>query len=253
MSSSKIALHWASPVLFIPLLLLQGTTFANFLHHFYDTVYLNSAGKKIRQAPGGTTMVTFIIKTIATNDSLYGTHPEEIANVQRGSCHPISAIEAARVEYLIMQKEYDSALQTGNLVKLRPLGERKMDGKVMLEDDGEGKDRPANNIEYATIVYKNGTRTQTASEPADPSKGGIHVAPPDLDSAITYTHSHPSGTRPAGIRTWSFYPQAPSKDDINLIVPGTTRVVFGRGSDLVYIYDGCGVIAALKTKDYLRL
>jgi len=70
---------------------------------------------------------------------------------------------------------------------------------------------------------------------------------------VTDTHSHPSGSKQVGNFTWSYYPQGPSKDDISETPKGAApRVVFGRGTDKVYIYDNTGVIAVLPTKKYVN-
>jgi hypothetical protein len=251
-----IALHWATSVLF--LLLLQETTHANVLsRNFNDTVYLDRNGKEIKSAPGPGTTVTFLVKTILTTDMLFGTDSSEINNDQRGKSHPISEQEADRVEDLIKKGDYNKAIKTGNLVKLRPLAERQTDGKIMLQDSGGGKDTAANNREYATVLYKNGTRKIFKSPVGAPSKEPIHVDVPNLNNTITYTHSHPSGyvnvKMPDNKTKMSFYQQPPSKDDIALVPAGVNRIVFGRGSKLVYIYDGCGVIAVLATEDYMSL
>lgn len=250
----KIALHWALSVLSIPLLLPQGTTYANsFFHPFYDTVYLNRSGKEITPGPHTKIHKTFIVRTTLTTEDLYGIIPEEKNHRQRGNVNSISEAKADTIENLIKKGKFEEARQAGNLVELRPLAERQADGIFILRDNGEGGEATKNNREYATIIYKGGRRQVKLGKVADPCKGGIGVDIPVSENIIMYSHSHPSGKKQVQGTPCYFYPQAPSKADIKKAPVKQTRVVFGRDSDLVYIYNRSGVIAALPTNVYITL
>jgi len=247
----KIALRGASPLLLLYLLQIQGMVFGNSLY-FYDTVYLSRNGKEIKRVPGSAAEVTYIVRTTYTTDDLYGTDSSEINHWQRGLSHPISKAEAKRTETLIREGKYKEAWQTGNLVELRPLDERQADGRLMKLDNGNGKDREGNNREYASIIFEDGTRKDLVGGVTDPNGGDPEILIRETKKIIRYSHSHPSGTHEADHILHSFYPQAPSKGDIEAC-KGEMAVIFGRDTDKVYIYDSTGVIATLPTKVYIRL
>jgi len=222
----KIALHGAPPLLLLYLLLLQEAVFANSLY-FYDTVYLNRTGKEIKRVPAPATDVTYIVRTTYTTDDLYGADSSEINHWQRGLSHPISRVEAKRTETLIKEGKYNEAWHTGNLVELRPLDERRADGKLMQLDNGNGKDREGNNREYASIIFADGTRKDTMGGVTDPNGGDPEILIHERKKIIRYSHSHPSGTHEADHILHSFYPQAPSKGDIEAC-KGEMAVILAR-------------------------
>ncbi|HTI07207.1 MAG TPA: hypothetical protein VL832_01590 [Puia sp.] len=247
----KIALHGASPLLLLYLLVLQETVFASSFC-FYDTVYLNRNGKEIKRIPAPATNVTRIVRTTYTTDDLYGSDSSQINHWQRGVSHPISKAEAKRTERLIKEGKYKEAWQTGNLIELRPLDERRADGRLMQLDNGNGKDREGNNREYASLIFADGTRKDIVGGITDPNGGDPEILIQERKKVIRYSHSHPSGTHETDHILHSFYPQAPSKGDIEAC-KGEIAVIFGRDTDKVYIYDSTGVIATLPTKAYIRL
>lgn len=247
----KIALSRASPVLLLFLLLWQEPVFASTLL-LYDTVYLNRNGKEISRVPSAQTNKTYIVRTTCTTDCLYGDDSAKINHWQRGWVHSISKAEATKTETLIKKGKYEEARQTGNLVELRPLEERQADGRLMRLDNGKGKDRKANNREYESIIFADGTRKDTMGAVTNPNGEDPEIIIHERKKIVTYSHSHPSGyLEEAGI-LHSFYPQAPSKGDLEAARKGEIRVVFGRDTDKVYIYDSTGVIALLPTKVYTR-
>jgi hypothetical protein len=245
-----IALHWATFLLFP--LLLQGTAFADSFLNLYDTVYLDTIGQKIKKVPGPKPTVTYIVRTTQITDSLYKVSDGEDSNKIRGWSHPILSREAIKTVNLIIAGKFKEALATKNLVELIPLTERKADYRSMRRDNGSGGIRPKNNQEYAVAVYKDSTRLKMAGKAYDPQFVGADVTPPCLDSVIICTHSHPSGSKNVNNHIWKFS-QPPSSIDINIARSGQTCIVFGRGSNFVYIYDSTGVIAVLPTKSYCSL
>ncbi|HWK04693.1 MAG TPA: hypothetical protein VNS58_13730 [Puia sp.] len=254
MSRSKDALPRALLVTFIPLLLQQGALLANSLsrHCFYDTVYLDRNGTLLRRVPDPGITVTFIVRTTKKTEDLYGISPLDIENVERGISHPITLEEAEKTEDLIKAGKFEEAFQTGNLVELRPLAERQADGKLMLQDNGRQGDRPQNNREYATVIYNDGNRIEMLGVVSNPHDGGEDIKIPCWETVRRYSHSHASGIWQVGDSIWHFSPQAPSRTDILAASGGQTSIVFGRDSNLVYIYNSSGVIAVLPTKVYLK-
>lgn len=248
----KNALPRASSVLLLFLLPWQGSIFANPLF-FYDTVYLNRNGKEIKRISNHQTDITYIVRTTSTTDDLYGADSARMQHWQRGWVHYISREDAKRTEALIKKGKYEEARQTGNLVELRPLKERKADGMLMQLDNGNGKDREANNREYASIIFADGARKDTMGNVTNPDGGDPEILISEKKKIIMYSHSHPSGYKEEDNILHSFYPQAPSKGDIEAARKGEVRVVFGRDTNKVYIYDSTGVIAAMPTKVYIHL
>jgi hypothetical protein len=71
-------------------------------------------------------------------------------------------------------------------------------------------------------------------------------------NTVIETHSHPSGTKEVDGHTYSFHPVAPSKQDIQKVIPSQIDVVIGMASGLTYLYNETGVIAVLPTRRYCR-
>lgn len=243
----KIALPWASPVLLLSLLLPQEMMFAN-SGSFDDTIYLNRRGEEIKRVPAPNSNTTFIIRTTQTTEDLY---PK--INSERGISNPISSSEADKAEMLIKTGRFAEALRTGNLIELSPLAERRADAALMLYDNGRGGERPGNNREYASVMYRDGNRIEILGEVANPRDGGADIRVPCPETAKRYSHSHASGIKTVGDSTYHFYPQAPSMTDIHAASPGQLNIVFGRDTNLVYIYDSSGVLAVMPTKVYMHL
>lgn len=210
--------------------------------------YLDRNGEKIGVHPYPGPNKTFIVRTTCSTDELYDTAANKVHHKMRGRSNPITPEEAQKTEQLILAKEYEKAMKTGNLVQLRPLAERKKDVAFFYQDDGSGKDSINDGREYVTIVHRNGWREEKRGEVSDPSKTGAACYVPE--GAAMYSHSHPSRVVTKGNIEYSFYPQAPSSDDIHTLKAGEIRVVFGRATDKVYLYNSTGVIAVLPTKNY---
>jgi hypothetical protein len=247
----KIALHWASPALFIPFFLHGAANTGILPYSLYDTVYLDRNGQKINSVPSADT-VTYLVKTTQSTDELYGPITPKVHQTKRGNSHPILSTEADATENLIKIGMFKEARESGNLVLLRPLIERKADGELMLWDRGSGGKKKRNNREYATAIYKDKCKVQFLGKVSKPYSDNTDIFIPCWDSVIVCTHSHPSGEGVLNDTTWN-YGQGPSNDDIEAVHPGQICIVFGRKSDTVYIYDSRGVIAALPTKSYMSL
>ena len=254
MARCQTALCRALLVLLVPLLLWQEGVLANFLSLPYisDTVYLDRTGKLLRKVSNTGAAVTFIVRTTKKTDDLYGNRQQDQENAERGMAHPISPEEAEKTENLIKAGKFEEAFQTGNLVQLSPLAERQKDGQLMLKDNGRGGEKSRNNREYAIIIYQNDNRIEMMGTISNPHDGGADINIPRWQKIRRYSHSHASGLLQIGDSTWQFSPQAPSRTDILAAADGQTSIVFGRDSDLVYIYDSSGVIAVLPTKAYLK-
>ena len=251
MLREKKAFRKASPILLVLLPLLISSTPGQPILRTQQAViiYLDRNGNPIGQT--GTTEVsrTYIVRTTFNTEELYGNEEYEIYHPLRGRSSPISIKDAEKTEHLIKIQKFDEAMETGNLILLRPLWERRADAKFMKQDDGSGVDPVKDGREYASVIFQNGQRLQVLGKASDPCEGGADTYVPK-DSVIAYTHSHPSRKNETSIKTCRFYPQAPSIDDLKIVPSGQTRVVFGRGTDKVYIYDTSGVLAVLSTENY---
>jgi len=210
--------------------------------------YLDRNGELIGQHSYPGPEKTFIVRTTCSTDELYDTASNKVHHKMRGRSNPITPEQAQKTEDLIRSKDYAGAMKTGNLVQLRPLFERKKDIAFFSQDDGRGEDPVNDSREYVTVVHRNGSREEKKGDVFDPSKSGAECYVPG--SSIMYSHSHPSRIVLQGDVEYSFYPQAPSMDDINTLAAGQIRVLFGRGTNKVYIYNSTGVIAVLPTKNY---
>jgi|GEM_PF-3686418 len=213
-------------------------------------IYLDRNGNPIGQSTTSEDSKTYIVRTTSNTEELYGTEAYEIHHPLRGRSSPILIKDADKTEQLIKIKKFEEAFETGNLILLRPLWERKADTKFMIQDDGSGIDAVKNSRENASVVFQNGQRLQILGNACDPCVGGAETRVPGGDSVSTYTHSHPSRRNKNGNETCMFYPQAPSSEDLKIVPYRQTRVVFGRATDKVYIYDSSGVLAVLSTENY---
>jgi len=254
MSRFQTALSRALLVLLVPLLLRQEVAQANSLPAppTSDTIYLDRFGKLLRRNSDTGATVTFIVRTTKKTEDLYGDRQQDKENAERGMSHPISREEAEKTENLIKAGKFEEALKTGNLVELRPLSERQRDGRLMLKDNGRGGEKSHNNREYAIVIYQDDNRVEMIGTVSNPHDGGADINVPKWQKVRRYSHSHASGIVQIGDSTWQFSPQAPSLTDITAAAEGQSCIVFGRDSNLVYIYDSSGVIAVMPTKVYLK-
>jgi len=219
-----------------------------------DTIYLDRNGKEINKGGSSPLEKTYIVRTTLTGGAIVQRRSDDNSHhVQPGKYHPILKKEAKRTEDLIRNGRFDEALATGNLIGLWPLSRRRADWGIVMQDNGKGDTVDANNCEYGITTAADSSRNTYKGPRRDPdSCCGAYVDVLISRTALTNTHSHPSGTH----NNSSFY-QPPSGEDIKLAPAASSAgkaywTVFGMGSANVYLYDSSGVIAVLSIKRYIR-
>jgi hypothetical protein len=107
---------------------------------------------------------------------------------------------------------------------------------------------------------KDGNVLVSMSTPGKPCNSAVQglcldyfgAANPEIDARLVtvdgFLHVHPRGN--AHIRTT----QPPSKEDLHFAagIPGTINIVIGAESNMVYFFDGKGVTAVVKWKEFIK-
>jgi len=107
---------------------------------------------------------------------------------------------------------------------------------------------------------KDGNVLISMSTPGKPCNSAVQglcldyfgAANPEIDARLVtvdgFLHVHPRGN--ANIRTT----QPPSKEDLHFAagIPGTINIVIGAESNMVYFFDGKGVTAVVKWKEFIK-
>lgn len=119
----------------------------------------------------------------------------------------------------------------------------------MLQDNGRGGTAESNNKEYGGYINGGVVKEVKSGMVADPQNGnGAFINLPSKET--NSFHSHPRGIKEEN-NTIYYFIQPPSKTDIQN-AGSFTHYVFGRGDNMVYVYDANGVQAIIPIKRFIN-